>query len=97
MGDRYRKERTYGTVGEPVELPGNATGITIGDPFAGTVLVSYLVPESGTDKGVSNHPTLYEHRAHYSDDSPVEIPSCAMAVTIHEPSDSTESIVYWLA
>jgi hypothetical protein len=95
----YVKQRTTAEVGDTLEIPGSAEAITITafSPFGETVQVSWLQPaDTGTDSGVVNHGVLHSHSAHYTDDDPVEIPYRAWAVTVHEPLESTETVVYWL-
>lgn len=94
----YEKKRTTSEVGETVEIPGYAIGITISDlsPFGETVQVSWLEPLDEPNHGVVNRLEVHSNRADYADDSPVEIPRWAVAPTLWEPPESTESIVYWL-
>jgi len=95
----YVKHRTTAEVGDSLEIPGHAEAITIAtlSPFGETVQVSWLQPDgTGTDTGAVNHGVLHSDTTHYTDDDPVEIPHRAWAVTVHEPLESTETVVYWL-
>lgn len=93
----HKKKRTTGKVGETVALPGNATAITVSDlsPFGDSVQVSWLEPVD-TEAIVTNELTVYSNRTDYADKKPVEIPHSAVATTLWEPPESSESVVYWL-
>lgn len=94
----HKKNRTTANIGETVSIPGHATGITVSDlsPFGETVQVSWLEPVGGDDKGVTNELEVFATRTSYADESPVEVPYWAVAPTLWEPPESSESVVYWL-
>jgi hypothetical protein len=95
---RYKKRRMTARVGDDVELPGNAEAVTICDltPFGASVQISWLEDLAGSDKGVTNRLELREARTRYNDENPIEIPRYATAVSVYEPLDDTESVVYYL-
>jgi hypothetical protein len=95
----YEKHRTTTEVGEIVAIPGHAIGITVSDlsPFGDWVQVSWLEPVDGDSHGVVNELEVHATRTNYADESPVELPLYAVAPTVWEPPESTESVIYWLA
>jgi hypothetical protein len=94
----YEKHRLTATVGESIEIPGGATAITITElsPFGNTVQVSWLQPVPAVDKGVVNRGVVQSLRTDYTDENPVCLPYWSWAMTVYEPPDTTETVIYWI-
>lgn len=94
---QYNKNRKIAESGDSVEIPANAIGITLSDlsPFGNSVQVSWLEPV-GDVAHLDNKFHVSSIRTKYTDDSPVEIPDWAVATTLWEPPESSESVVMYL-
>ena len=94
----YRKCRTTANIGETVEIPGHAEAVTIANfsPSGTWAQISWLEPIGGDDRGTINQATIQAISSHYADDDPVRIPGSAWAVSVYEPLESSETVVYYL-
>ena len=95
--NQYSKNRIITKIGEPVKIPNTATGITLCDlsPFNDSVQVSWLEP-TNENVDLYNEFRVSSLKTQFTDDSPVEIPDWAVATTLWEPPESSESVVMYL-
>lgn len=93
----HNKKRTTATVGKTVSIPGNARAITVSEltPFGNSVQVSWLEPVDDKSK-MTNEFEIHADKRDFIDENPVPIPNHAVGTTIWEPSNSSDSTVYWL-
>lgn len=94
----FHKHRETAQIGEMIAIPGEAEAITVTDliPFTKMVQVSWLEADDADYRGATNEFQIGEIRRAYNDDRPVDVPSAAAAVTLSEPIDTDESVVYYL-
>ena len=95
---QHEKKRMVAEIGEKVEIPGHSIGITVSDlsPLGDSVQISWLEPVGGDNYPTINDLTVRAIRTDYTDDSPVKIPYWAAGLTVSEPTDSPESVIFWL-
>jgi len=98
IGDDYYRNRTTAQLGEAVEIPESAVGLTVADYslLGTTVQLSWLEPVE--DDGSTRQVRVNEIRSDYTDDRPVRLASWARSkgVTVFEPADSLETVVFYL-
>jgi hypothetical protein len=97
-GDDYYKNRTTAQLGEAVQIPESALGLTVADYslLGETVQLSWLEPVE--DTGPTRQVYVNEIRSDYTDDRPVRLATWARSegVTVFEPADSLETVVFYL-